>query len=72
METAKNPGCRATKDAILSMIAERPYSVQQITRSFSSRSYEVIRLLSDMVRSGQIMVKSTDAGLFVVGGHTHH
>jgi len=60
-----------TKDAILSMVANRPYSVKQITHSFSARSYDVVKLLSDMVRQGQIEVKSTDEGLFVVGGNAH-
>lgn len=60
-----------TKDAILSMVATRPYSVKQITHSFSARSYDVLKLLSDMVRQGQVEVKSTDEGLFVVGGNAH-
>ena len=73
MKTIGNPVSRATKDVILSMVENKPCSVQQITHSFKSRSYEVIKLLSDMVRTGQIAVKSTDEGLFVVsvGAVTH-
>jgi hypothetical protein len=51
------------------MVADRPHSVKQISHSFSARSYEVVKLLSEMVRNGQIMVKSTNEGLFVVGAH---
>ena len=64
-DNPKNP----TRDAILSMVANRPYSVKQITHSFSARSYDVVKLLSDMVRQGQVEVKSTNEGLFVVGGN---
>jgi hypothetical protein len=71
MEIAKEQGVRATRDLILSMVASRPHSVKQITHAFSARSYEVVKLLSDMVRKGQVEVKSTNEGLFVVGANTH-
>jgi hypothetical protein len=57
---------RMSRDVILSMVKKSPCSIQQISNTFSNRSYEVIKLLSDMVRSGQILVKSTNEGLFVV------
>jgi hypothetical protein len=71
MKIEKEQGLRATRDLILSMVANRPYSVKQITHSFSARSYEVVKLLSDMVRKGQVEVKSTNEGLFVVGADTN-
>jgi hypothetical protein len=73
MKANANNVKQATKDVILSMVQKRPCSVQQITHSFSNGSYEVIKLLSDMVRKGQLMVKSTNEGLFVVstGGMIH-
>jgi len=71
MEIRKEQGARATQDLILSMVASRPHSVKQITHAFSARSYEVVKLLSDMVRRGQVEVKSTNEGLFVVGANTH-
>ena len=71
MGIAKEQGVRATSDLILSMVANRPHSVKQITHAFSARSYEVVKLLSDMVRKGQVEVKSTNEGLFVVGANTH-
>ena len=72
METNQTHVSRATPDVSLTMIESRPCSIQQITHSFSTRSYEVIKLLSDMVRKGQIMVKSTNEGLFVVSGNAPH
>jgi hypothetical protein len=57
---------RETKDVILSMVKDRPCTIRQITNAFSNKSYEVVKLLSDMVRNGQVMVKSTNEGLFVV------
>lgn len=71
MEISKEQSVRATSDLILSMVASRPHSVKQITRAFSARSYEIVKLLSDMVRKGQVEVKSTNEGLFVVGVNTH-
>ena len=50
----------------MSLVARKPCSVQQITHAFSAQSYDVVKLLADMVRSGQVAVKSTDEGLFVV------
>lgn len=73
MNTAKRQEKRASTEVILSMVEHRPCSVQQITQAFSARSYEVIKLLSNMVRRGQVMVKSTDEGLFIVSpGSLHH
>jgi len=60
---------RETKDVILSMVKDRPCTIRQITNAFSNKSYEVVRLLSDMVRNGQVMVKSTNEGLFVVNNN---
>ena len=57
---------QVTRDVILSMVENSPCSIQQISHAFSARSYEVIKLLSDMVRNGQVMVKSTNEGLFIV------
>ena len=71
MDLSKKKGVRATRDIILSMVANRPHSVKQITHAFSARSYDVVKLLSDMVRKGQVEVKSTNEGLFVVGANTN-
>jgi hypothetical protein len=71
METGRRQRGRVTSDRILSMVADRPHSVKQISHSFSARSYEVVKLLSEMVRNGQIMVKSTNEGLFIVGANTN-
>ncbi|BBO71187.1 hypothetical protein DSCA_51170 [Desulfosarcina alkanivorans] len=72
MEMRKKNGHPATRNVILSMVRDQPCSIRQITRAFNSRSYDVVRLLSEMVRNGQVMVKSTDTGLFVVGSHSNH
>jgi len=69
MELNQKQVNRKTRDVILSMIQDRPCSIRQITTSCSSRSYEVVKLLSDMVRSGQILIKSTNEGIFVVSTH---
>jgi hypothetical protein len=66
MKTQTKQVNRMTRDVILSMVKKSPCSIQQISNAFSSRSYEVIKLLSEMVRSGQILVKSTNEGLFIV------
>jgi hypothetical protein len=71
METRTKYQHPATRNVILSMVQKRPCTIRQITCAFNSRSYEVIKLLSDMVRNGQVMIKSTDNGLFVVGGHSN-
>lgn len=69
METRKSHVNRETKDVILSMVKDRPCTIRQITNAFSNKSYEVVKLLSDMVRKGQVMVKSTNEGLFVISGN---
>jgi hypothetical protein len=69
MELSKKQANRKTRDVIMSMVQDHPCSIRQITTSCSSRSYEVVKLLSEMVRSGQIMVKSTNEGIFVVSSH---
>lgn len=69
MELSKKQANRKTRDVIMSMVQDRPCSIRQITTSCSSKSYEVVKLLSEMVRSGQIMVKSTNEGIFVVSSH---
>ena len=66
MKAETQNGNQPTKDAILSMVAKGPCSVQRITHAFSARSYEVVKLLSDMVRNGQVMIKSTNERPFVV------
>ena len=66
MKTQPRQVNRATRNVILSMVEKSPCSIQQISQSFSARNYEVLKLLSDMVRSGQVMVKSTNEGLFVI------
>ena len=66
MKSGQTLGRRARQDAIMSLVARKPCSVQQITHAFSAQSYDVVKLLADMVRSGQVAVKSTDEGLFVV------
>ncbi len=66
MKAETRYGNQPTKDAILSMIEKRPCSVQRITHAFSARSYEVVRLISEMVRDGQVMIKSTNERPFVV------
>jgi len=71
MEISEKHGVRATQALILSMVAKRPHSVKQITHSFSTKSYDVAKLLSDMVREGQVEIKSIDSGLFVVGANTN-
>ncbi len=72
MELKKRHVNRETRDVILSMVQDRPCTIRQITNAFSSKSYEVVKLLSDMVRNKQIMVKSTSEGLFVVNNHRGH
>ena len=69
MELNQEQVNRKTRDVILSMVQDRPCSIRQITTSCRSRNYEVVKLLSDMVRSGQILVKSTNEGIFVVRSH---
>jgi hypothetical protein len=71
METRNKNQHPATRNVILSMVQKQPCTIRQITRAFNSRSYDVVKLLSDMVRNGQVMVKSTDTGIFVVGGHSN-
>lgn len=66
MPINRNPRHRASRDIILAMVQQRPCSIQQLTRSFNARSNEVVKLLSDMVRDGQLVIKSTNEGLFVV------
>ena len=65
MKPNKTLGTRARKEAILSMIAQKPCSIQQIMHALSTQSYDVVKILSEMVRSGQVTVKSLDEGLFV-------
>ena len=72
MELKKRHVNRETRDVILSMVQDRPCTIRQITNAFSSKSYEVVKLLSDMVRNKQIMVKSTSEGLFVVNNNRGH
>ena len=55
-----------TKDAILSMVAQQPCTVQRIKDAFSARSYDVVKLLSDLVRSGQVVIRSTNERPLVV------
>lgn len=62
---------RGTRDVILSMVQDRPCTIRQITNAFSNKSYEVVKLLSDMVRNRQLMVKSTSEGLFVISSDTN-
>jgi hypothetical protein len=69
MELKKRHVNRETRDVILSMVQDRPCTIRQITNAFSNKSYEVVKLLSDMVRNKQILVKSTSEGLFVVSSH---
>ncbi len=69
MEMRKRHLDRETKDVIFSMVKDRPCTIRQITSAFSNKSYEVVKLLSDMVRHGQVTVKSTNEGLFVVSGN---
>lgn len=69
MKMGKRHVNRETKDVILSMVKDRPCTIRQITSAFSNKSYEVVKLLSDMVRNGQVMVKSTNEGLFVINGN---
>ena len=71
MEMEKRHVNRETKDVILSMVNDRPCTIRQITNAFSNKSYEVVKLLSDMVRNGQLMVKSTNEGLFVISGNSN-
>lgn len=56
---------RATKDVIFWMVQQRPCTIRQIAEYCSSNSYEVVKYLSEMVRHGQIMVKSVNGQLFV-------
>ena len=60
MESTAKHGNQPTKDAIGSMVAQKPCSVQQITHAFRARSYDVAKLPSGMVRNGQIQIKSTN------------
>jgi hypothetical protein len=69
MEMRKRHINRETKDVIFSMVKDRPCTIRQITNAFSNKSYEVVKLLSDMVRHGQVTVKSTNKGLFVIRGN---
>lgn len=71
MELIQRHVNKGTRDAILSMVEDKPCTIRQITSAFHNKSYEVVKLLSDMVRQGQIMIKSTNEGLFVVGGNTN-
>ena len=66
MKAETQHGRQPTKDAILSMVATQPCSVQRITHAFSARSYEIVKLLSDMVRNGQVTIKSTNERPIVV------
>ena len=67
MKTAKRTGGnRSTKDVILSMVRRKPCTIRQIARSCAASSNEVVKHLSDMVRNGQIAVKSADDQLLVV------
>jgi hypothetical protein len=69
LETRKRYINRESKDVILSMVKDRPCTIRQISNAFSNKSYDVIKLLSDMVRNGQVMIKSTNEGLFVINGN---
>jgi len=67
MKTAKRRGAnRSTRDVILSMVRKKPCTIQQIARTCAANSNEVVKHLSDMVRSGQIAVKSMGDRLLVV------
>lgn len=63
-QTAK----KAIADAadILSMLKRRPCTIRQLAEAFASSSYEVVKYLSDMVRSGEIAVRSADNQLLIV------
>jgi hypothetical protein len=56
---------RLSKDAILSIVETQPRTVRQIVHFFNSNSYEVVKHLSNLVRHGQIGVKSINGQLTV-------
>jgi hypothetical protein len=59
------PNIRLSKDAILSIVQTQPCTIRQIVHFFNSNSYEVVRHLSNLVRQGQIVVKSINGQLTV-------
>lgn len=67
MKTARETGeRRLSKDVILSMVRQQPCTIGQIARSCAVSSNDVVKLLSGMVRGGQLSVKSQGDRLLVV------
>jgi hypothetical protein len=67
VKTMKKTGeHRAARDTILSMVRQGPCTIRQLADACATSNYEVVKYLADLVRRGEIAIKSGDNPLLVV------